>query len=216
MSLETVALATVAVDIIKGALRAAREMKGEHERQHRDEDLDVRAAEVADALERPRPNVLELSREAIEERAAKPSAEEMDRRAKVGSLALAISPEQLFRDARRRIELVFRLNFGVALALAVILLAGIVGAIVSAVFLRQNIWVLAFGGITVADLIGVYAFKPLKAINGSLVATQRLDGIHLRLHKQLPECDQLETPAERIKCQTEVWKSIEAEFATLA
>jgi len=171
---------------------------------------------LADEVPKQPANVLELSREAADPSAKSSSPEDINKRTAVGTLALATSPDALFRDARRRIAMVFRLNFGVALVLATILLMGIAGAIISAVFLRQNTWALAFGGVTVADLLGVYVFKPLKVINASLVATQRLDSIHLRLHKQLPECDQLETPKERLQCQTELWKSIESELASLA
>ena len=124
--------------------------------------------------------------------------------------------DAVFRDARRRIELVFKINLAVAIVLAVILLIGIGGAVFSAVFLQRDVWTIAFGGVSVADLIGLYAFKPLTAINSAIVASQRLDATHLRLREQLQSCDEHKALKDRIECQSAVWDTIQKELASLA
>jgi hypothetical protein len=74
---------------------------------------------------------------------------------------------------------VFKMNLGVAIILAIILLMGIGGAVFSAVFLQRSIWAVTFGGVAAADMIGLYVFKPLTAINSAIVSSQRLDAVHL-------------------------------------
>jgi len=134
----------------------------------------------------------------------------------LGALALAISPQAVFSDARQRMSVVFKINLGVAITLAVILLGGLGGAVYSAVFLHNNIWATVFGGVSTADVIGLWALKPLTAINHSLVETQRLEMLQLRLSQQLDECSHHDTLEERIKCQTVVWDTIQKELAILA
>jgi hypothetical protein len=113
-------------------------------------------------------------------------------------------------------SVVFRLNLGVAIILAIILLGGIAAAVFSAVFLRNSIWSVVFGGVSVADLLGIYVWKPLSVINASLLATQRLEMLQLRLSQQLSTCAQHRNLEERITCQTVVWESIQKELAILA
>lgn len=161
-------------------------------------------------------NPISLSRVAVaRRRPEREDEEDTSREKEVGAMALSISPTAVFLSARRRIDLVFRLNLAIAISLAVLLLGGIGGAIVSGAVFAKPTWALVFGGISVADIIGVYAFKPLAAINEALVATQRLDALHLRLRQQLDTCGQLSDLKERIKCQTTVWDAIQRELATL-
>jgi hypothetical protein len=134
----------------------------------------------------------------------------------VGATLLAISPDAVFRDARKRIDLVFKLNLGLAIVLAAVLLGGIAGAVISAVFFEKTIWALAFGGISVGDVIGAYALKPLTAINAAVIATQRLETIHLRLSEQLKLCAEHANLDDRIRCQTTVWETIQKDLSTLA
>jgi hypothetical protein len=134
----------------------------------------------------------------------------------VGGAALGISADEVVASARRRIELVFRINLGIAIALAVIFIGGIAGALVSSLVLGKSTWAVAFGGLSTVDLLGVYAFKPLKVINRALVSSQRLDAVHLRLREQLDGCRQLGTMEERMKCQTQIWEAIETQLASLA
>jgi hypothetical protein len=131
-------------------------------------------------------------------------------------LALAISPEAVFGDARKRIALVFKINLAVSIVLAAILLVGIGGAVYSAVFIQKAIWSLAFGGLSVADLIGVYVFKPLSAINAALIGATRLDTLQLRLNQQLSQCAGHDDLEARIRCQTAVWDVIQHELSILA
>ena len=133
----------------------------------------------------------------------------------LGALVLAVSPQAVFQDSRKRISLVFRINLAVSIALAVILLAGIGGAVFSALFLRNAVWSLVFGGISAADVIGAYIFKPLSAINAALVTATRLDALQLRLSQQLTQCAQHKNLEERILCQTKVWEAIQRELAII-
>ena len=142
--------------------------------------------------------------------------EELSLQRDIGAIALSISSESVFRSARRRIDLVFRINLALAITLAVILIGGIAGAIVSALVFGNSSWAIVFGGVSVADIIGVLAFKPLKEINRALIATQRLDILHLSLQKRLELCDQHKTLEGRFRCQTEVWEAIQAELASQA
>lgn len=174
---------------------------------------------LAEGPRQPSGDPLALSRQAV----AKVSAEELKRRrsevtpsAEVGGALLAMSADAVFRDARRRIDLVFKLNLGVAIVLAVILVGGIGGAVVSAVFLGKTVWAVVFGGISAGDLIGAYALKPLTAINSAIIATQRLEAVHLRMSQQLRACGAHENLDERIRCQTVVWEAIQKDLATLS
>jgi hypothetical protein len=166
--------------------------------------------------ESPRPplSTIALLRSATASRAQGAKTVELDPR--VGGAALAIDSGTVFDDARRRISLVFKLNLGLAIALAVILLGGLVGAIIAGLVFNKNAWGLAFGGISGADLIGIYLFKPLTAINSALVATQRLDALHLRVHEQLKTCVEYSDLDARIRCQTQVWEAMQKELAVLA
>ncbi len=132
----------------------------------------------------------------------------------IGAIALSISSESVLFSARRRIELVFRINLALAIALAVIFMGGIAGAIVSALAFGNSSWILVFGGVSAADILGVLAFKPLKEIHKALIATQRLDILHLSLQKQLELCDQHKDLEDRFRCQTKVWEAIQAELVS--
>jgi len=88
--------------------------------------------------------------------------------------------------------------------------------LLSAVFLQRNIWAAAFGGVAAADMIGLYVFKPLTAINSAIVGSQRLAAVHLRLLEQLNTCNQFENLKERIDCQTTVWDTVQKELAALS
>jgi predicted cobalt transporter CbtA len=129
--------------------------------------------------------------------------------------ALALDPDTVSRDARRRFALVLRINLVISIALAVILVGAIVGAIVSALMGRGAL-AGVFGGLTLVDLAGAMAYKPLDAINQALVATQRLDIIHFSTRERLLGCAQLPSPAERNNCAAPVWAQIKEELTALS
>lgn len=190
-------------------------------------DLNQASPELLDkiqellATEKPAtPNILELSRAA----AKTPSSAEQQLRyiearltpqSELVGLALALDPDSVFRDARRRTGLVFQLSLGFAIILGIILLAGIAGSLYSALVLGNPSWATAFGGISAADLIGLYAFKPLIAINSALVSATRLDNMQLRLKTQLEQCGKYSSVDDRFRCQTAVWQAIQKELASL-
>ena len=166
------------------------------------------------ASEQTGSGVLSVSREMV--RAGDESTfKESPQQRELGAIALAISPQAVFSDARRRMSVVFKVNLAVAIVLAIILLSGLAGAVFSALFLRNNIWASVFGGISAADVIALMVFKPLTAINSALIGAQRLEMIQLRLSQQLQACTEHEKLQQRIKCQTIVWDTIQKELALL-
>jgi hypothetical protein len=162
------------------------------------------------------PNILELSRQATQaESGNKSLATILEPRSEIVGLALALDPDSVFRDARKRTGLVFQLNLGFAIILGIILLAGIAGSLYSALVLGKPSWATAFGGVSAADLIGLYAFKPLVAMNSALVSATRLDNMQLRLKTQLDQCGKYSDVKDRFHCQTAVWEAIQKELASL-
>src|SRR2546423_10277459 len=134
----------------------------------------------------------------------------------VSALALTISPNDVFHDARRRINQVFKLNLAVSIVLAVILLGGIAGSILSALVLHEGLWSIMFGGLSAGDLIGVYIFKPLQAAQSALISSQRLDMMHLMFNQQVQSCAQYKSLEDKISCQGKLWTRINDELSALA
>jgi hypothetical protein len=168
------------------------------------------------STERPSaPNILELSRQASQPDSGRTSASAEFPKPEVVGLALAFGPDAVFQDARKRTGLVFKLNLGFAIILGIILLSGIAGSLYSALILGKAAWATAFGGISAADLIGLYAFKPLTAMNSALVSATRLDNMQLRLKMQLEQCDKYANIEDRLRCQTGVWEAVQKELESL-
>jgi hypothetical protein len=132
----------------------------------------------------------------------------------LGGIALGSSSE-FYTAARSRITLAFRLSVGLALALAVILFGGIAATIVSGL-MGHAAWSAAFGGVSVASLLGAIAYKPLTAISEAAVASQRLEIIHARLANQLMVCTEQPDIEKRIRCQTAVWNAIQKEISAMS
>jgi hypothetical protein len=161
-------------------------------------------------------NIIELSRQAVRSEPGKTTASTTPRQSEIVGLAVALDPDSVFRDARKRTGLVFQLNLGFAIILGIILLAGIAGSLYSALVLGKPSWATAFGGISAADLIGLYAFKPLVAMNSALVSATRLDNMQLRLKTQLEQCSKYSNLDDKLRCQAGVWDTIQKELASLA
>lgn len=160
-------------------------------------------------------DVLTVSREMVRTGDEAMRAESPKQR-ELGAIALAISPQAVFKDARQRMNLVFKVNLAVAIVLAIILLSGLAGAIYSGIFMRSNLWASIFGGVSAADVISLMVFKPLTAINSALIGTQRLEMIQLRLSQQLQACEEHQQLQQRIDCQTLVWDTIQKELSLLS
>lgn len=161
-------------------------------------------------------NIIELSRQAVRSEPGKATAVTTPVQSEIVGLAVALDPDSVFRDARKRTGLVFQLNLGFAIILGIILLAGIAGSLYSALVLGNPSWATAFGGISAADLIGLYAFKPLVAMNSALVSATRLDNMQLRLKTQLEQCSKYSNLDDKLRCQAGVWDTIQKELASLA
>jgi hypothetical protein len=131
----------------------------------------------------------------------------------VGGAALTWSAE-FFDKARSRIALVFRLNIILSVTLAAILLAAIAAAVVTGLQ-GKNTWALIFGGVSVVDIAGVFVLRPLSAITGAVIASQRLEVIHMRLLHQLQSCAAHSDLDKRLKCQTNVWNTIQRELTAM-
>ena len=161
-------------------------------------------------------NIIELSRQAVRSEPEKPTVSTPPVQSEIVGLAVALDPDSVFRDARKRTGLVFQLNLGFAIVLGIILLTGIGGSLYSALVLGKPSWATAFGGISAADLIGLYAFKPLVAMNSALVSATRLDNMQLRLKTQLDQCSKYSNLEDKLRYQTGVWDTIQKELASLA
>jgi len=103
----------------------------------------------------------------------------------------------------------------VSIALAVILLGAASAAIVLGI-LGENAWAAVAGGVTMADLLGVLIYKPLAAINRSLVATQRIDIVHLAARERLRAIPDIQNPEKRVAAAKSVWEEIKADLQGLA
>lgn len=130
-----------------------------------------------------------------------------------GAIAL-LSPDAVFQDARRRVNFVFRLRLGIALALAVVLIGTLAGLVISLALGNEGL-AAGLGAIAVADLIGATIFKPLDKMRENLVDTQRLDLLHLMARQQLADAGDL--PLEqRLEFQQAVWTRVLANVGTLS
>lgn len=167
---------------------------------------DLASAEIVDGT-------MALSREAIKEKPGGVVGSKSNRA--IIRAGVALDPDTVFSDARKRIERVFRLNVILLLTLAILLLVGIGGAIYSALFLQTSTWTLIFGGVAVADLIGIYVFKPITAINRALVSTQQLDLLYLRLREGLKGCDELQDVNEKLACREALWDKVWEDLSAL-
>ena len=127
--------------------------------------------------------------------------------------ALTLAP-QLFKDARSRISLMFRIRLGLAVLLAVILIVALAACIFSVLTGEEQL-ALLFGGLTLIDVLAFAFGKPLKAVTDAVVASQRLELVHLRVQVDINSCATLRDPEARIQCQSAVWKSIQDELVAM-
>jgi hypothetical protein len=133
----------------------------------------------------------------------------------IASAALAFDPDGLFRTARARIDLTFRLRLGMIVVLAMILAVSLAGALAGAI--TGNLPIAAgAGGIAVVDAILAVVFKPIRELHKAIVATQRIDLIHLQARQLLGECQQHKGLRLRIDCQQKVWATINKQMERLA
>ncbi len=174
----------------------------------------IERAEDAEGLA----SVRQQPEQAPKDRSRVPSAAALKEPATVPSsvagASLTFAPE-VFSDARRRIALMFKVNIVLSVVLGVILIGALIACIVLAVSGRTA-WSVIFGGVSAADVLGIYMFKPLSAVSNTVVASQRLEVIHLRLQEQLRSCGDIDDVDRRIECQTKVWDVIQRELAALA
>lgn len=132
------------------------------------------------------------------------------------AVALGVNPRAIFRTAQRRVAVVFRLNLIACIALVSLFLIGILGAIISGIFLGEARWAAIFGGISAADAVGIYAFKPLDKLDKALVAASRLDAMYLKLGIALAECSHHREMQTRLRCQAKAWDDMQQQLMSLA
>ncbi|WP_406231318.1 hypothetical protein [Nocardia sp. NBC_01009] len=121
-----------------------------------------------------------------------------------GGLALT-DTDEFFRQARRRIDLVFKIRLAIALLIATVLIGTIVGAIVG-LALGNTALASGLGATALVDLIGAGVYKPLEKIRQALMDAQRLDMIHLSAKQQLSTIT--DDGANTIEKYQEVWANI--------
>jgi hypothetical protein len=131
----------------------------------------------------------------------------------VGGAALAVDPKILFRDARKRIDSVFVLNYLVTIVVTVIFIGAIVGVLGFAFV--GDLGAKALVTAVVGDLLFAYAYKPLGRMQNATIAVSLLEASHLRLHQQLGECAKHGGLDKRIECQARVWETFQHELSAL-
>lgn len=127
----------------------------------------------------------------------------------------AVNAEEVFRVARDRAQLVFRVNLALSIGLSIILIGGLVAAIVLAVMGKGGLAAI-FGGVAIADIAAAAVYNPLKQINESMLVTQRMDMIQLSAQQQLDEARQIQDLDKRRKAMKSVWDGMKAELADLS
>jgi hypothetical protein len=130
-------------------------------------------------------------------------------------IALALEPDAVFADARRRVSFVFKLTVAISTVLAFLLLGGIAGAIIGAL-LGHAVWAAVFGAVSAADMLGVIVYRPLAQIDGAIVSAQRLDLLFLSTRERLRDCRRQSELKEQIACATRVWQEMHAQLAALS
>lgn len=106
----------------------------------------------------------------------------------IAGLALAFSPELVFRIARKRISFYFKLNAGICFVLASLGLIGIGGGLCAALVFEKFQWAVVLGGLGIGSWVGLFVFKSLDRIRDALNATIALEFLVLRLQQQLETC----------------------------
>ncbi|MEU7911391.1 hypothetical protein [Microbispora bryophytorum] len=133
--------------------------------------------------------------------------------AELGGALLTFRMES-FRRMRQRLDRVFKVNLTLAIVLFVVLIGGVSAAISTAI-IGSATWAAAFGGVSVADLLGIYLLKPIQEIRKTNIMSQRLEMIVLQVHERLEACAGQEDWEKRYACQKAVFESIRADFKAL-
>lgn len=133
---------------------------------------------------------------------------------KVIATALLLDPEGVFRRSRQRIDETYRLTVGISAGLALVLVGGLAGIIVSV--LAGTLPLAAASGSTSAlSLLGGWVYKPLDKINWVVAYTQALELLHEKCRVRLSQCRDLKTVKAQIECSDRVWEAATKEVNAL-
>lgn len=127
----------------------------------------------------------------------------------VEAVALAVSPEDFVRESRKRVRRVFTFHLSVTIALSVLLIGAITAAFVLFI-LGDTRSAVAFGGISLAELIGTVVYQPLNKCHAALLASQTLEFLILQMWEQIETCKQQDDIRERIRCMNTTWRQLHA------
>ncbi|MDQ6946787.1 MAG: hypothetical protein M3256_11105 [Actinomycetota bacterium] len=125
----------------------------------------------------------------------------------VGGVALATDAQAVFDAVRRRIGVTFRVALAITVVLAALLVAGILGALGSAIAGNSGL-ALGGAGIALASLFGAYAYKPIDQLYAAVRKSQQLELANLMARQRLEECARQENPQERVRCGEQVWTDV--------
>lgn len=125
-----------------------------------------------------------------------------------------LEPDAVFRDARRRTALVFRLNVALSIAIAVILAVAITAGIILG-FLGYRAGSVASGTFALLDLIGAAVYRPLGQINRAYITSQRVDILILSARERLQSADSIHGASKRESAAKVLWASILDELSGL-
>lgn len=142
------------------------------------------------------------------------SPRETRRRAKrsMGEADFGLEADRIFRDARRRVALVFWINIVLACTIALVLVSAISAGIVFG-FLGHDVWSTALGGVALLDLIGAAVYRPLSQVNNALIRSEQIDIVMLSARQCLREINESSAPGNLAAQQA--WVSVLAELKAL-
>ncbi len=142
-------------------------------------------------------------------------ADRLESSPKATEAGLALSPDAVFRETRTRLRLFFRINVGVCLAVSTILIGALAASIILAL-MGETTLAAVFGALTLGDILFAAVYGPLNRIETALLATQRLDIIHLSTRERLQAARELSDPAARARETERIWDDIKNDLAALS
>ena len=132
----------------------------------------------------------------------------------VEAVALAMNAEEFVRESRKRVRRVFTFHLSATIALAVLLIAAIAAAF-GFFILGDTRSALAFGGISLAELVGTLVYQPLSRCQAALVASQTLELLIFQTWEQVQACKQHGELKDRIRCMNKTWTTLHATLRSM-
>jgi len=130
-------------------------------------------------------------------------------------VAFVLAPGAVFMTARQRSQVQFYVHVVLLVLFALVGLGSITMVIVSSLMLHENLWGLVFGGLGVADVVGVLLYKPLSKMMGTHLLLHRWDVANGEAQDLLQDCQRFSAVDERMSCKRKVWETLHARLGSL-